>query len=356
MEIREARPDDNEVLKALQARIEFGDSVVFRRVVRHDFFNRSKTHNSGKVFVACEGDDILGTAAVAIRQGTVGGKLRKIAYQYQLFVSPDHRRKGVARGLSEKRRQYIEAQTVDICYLITEQSNPVVKRLVESEGFIRYRRLVNRGRIVTEKVDVSGIGSLRQYEESDSASLITLVNNTWAGHDLYEPLTEVSLRDRIERCRVVGLDNLFLLEKEGEIAACLGVGNRSHNESLMAVSVDPRLRENAQWAPEPGQELPPALGFGLIGYRNRSDLCTILQLLNNRLAGQGPTYGFLIHDESCNPVPEMNGFFQMNNISDMYVLSLNDEVNLSSPPEETAPAASPATVHTPVFVDPLEVF
>jgi hypothetical protein len=61
MEIREAVPDDNDALQELQARCPQGTDLIVSIVNTPDFFARAKAYTSYKVYLASEGNRILGS-------------------------------------------------------------------------------------------------------------------------------------------------------------------------------------------------------------------------------------------------------------------------------------------------------
>ena len=83
MNIREAVPEDNGELQELQAKCPQGTTLVASTVNTPDFFARAKAYESHKVFVACEGNRVIGSAACALRNATVAGKISRVGYVFQ---------------------------------------------------------------------------------------------------------------------------------------------------------------------------------------------------------------------------------------------------------------------------------
>ena len=79
---REARPDDNEELKALQLKCPQGEKLILSAVNTPDFFARTKAYQSSKVIVALDGDRIVGSTAIALRNAVVNGKISRIGYGF----------------------------------------------------------------------------------------------------------------------------------------------------------------------------------------------------------------------------------------------------------------------------------
>ncbi len=100
MYIRDAMPDDNKELQELQGQCPMGTALIASTVNTPDFFARAKAYGSWKVIVACENSRIIGSAACAVRKGVVNGSLTQVGYEFQYFVSPEHRRRGYRKTAS----------------------------------------------------------------------------------------------------------------------------------------------------------------------------------------------------------------------------------------------------------------
>ena len=73
MEIREARPGDNDELMALQEKCPQGEKLIVSAVNTPDFFARAKAYETYKIFVATDGGCIVGSAGIAIRNALING-------------------------------------------------------------------------------------------------------------------------------------------------------------------------------------------------------------------------------------------------------------------------------------------
>ena len=71
MNICETTIEDNQELQELQAKWTQGKTLIVSLVNTPDFFARAKVYKSYKVFVACEDNQIFGSAACAIREALV---------------------------------------------------------------------------------------------------------------------------------------------------------------------------------------------------------------------------------------------------------------------------------------------
>ena len=88
MDIREAVPEDNDALQALQAKCPQGTDLVATVINTPDFFSRAKAYKIYKVYVACEGKRILGSTACGFKDVIVNGNVKRVGYGFQAFVAP----------------------------------------------------------------------------------------------------------------------------------------------------------------------------------------------------------------------------------------------------------------------------
>jgi len=146
MHIREAMPEDNEELQELQAKCPQGTTLIVSVVNTPDFFARAKAYESYNVYVACENNRIIGSAACAIRDAVVQGSICQVGHQFQLFVSPEYRRKGVASKLHQYREDYLTQQGVVLSYALIIEGNVPSMRYALRQGFKLHRTLVMPGR------------------------------------------------------------------------------------------------------------------------------------------------------------------------------------------------------------------
>lgn len=342
MNVREAHTTDEGTLKAMQSKMEFGEGVVFRREILGSFFARAQAHEAWSVFVAEDGDEIAGSAACSIRDGVVGGRTRRIGYQFQLFVAPEYRRRGVASALAEHRERYLRDEGAELIYLVTEKENEAARRVAEKRGFLLCAELVNCGRIAMPLDGATeAAGGIRPYREADAPAIARLLAHTWANADLAPPFDEAFVAGFLRRVPGTGASGCFVLEEAGEPAACLALGDRSGNEVMVTVSVSEAMRGAGPWVPKPGDKLPPAFPVGLVGYRDPEQLRRLLRHVNDQLLGRPSAYYFFVHEAGKSPVAKEEGFFQVQSSAVLYCKPLSAGVELDG---------------TRWYVDPLESY
>ena len=179
MDIRVATPEDNRELQELQAKCPQGTKLVVSSVNTPDFFARAKAYESYKVFVAYKGDRIIGSAACALRDAMINGNIHKVGYVFQAFVSPDDRRKGIARRLLHQRENYLAQNDAVLAYSLIMEDNVPSMRYIEGQDYKLHRTLVMPSLVVRKEMEVSSTGRVRSATSEDLTVIAGLLNETW---------------------------------------------------------------------------------------------------------------------------------------------------------------------------------
>ncbi len=227
MDIRQATSNDNETLQHLMAQCPQGSSLIITLVNTPNFFARAQAYETYRVFVAQDGAAIMGSAACAVRQVQLNGASARVGYEFQYFTAPAYRRQGVAACLHQHIEAYLREQQAEWSSLLIVPGNVASTRLFEGQGFYLHRNLMAAVILVYQQVRLTGGGQIRAATPDDLPAVARLMNETWADHAFYAPATADSLRQFIARVPAYSLDNLLLLEEQGELLACAGVWDMS---------------------------------------------------------------------------------------------------------------------------------
>jgi len=340
MNIREAAPQDNEELQKLQAKCPQGTTIVASAVNKPDFFARAKAYKSHKVFVACEGNRIIGSAACALRDVIVNGKNSRVGYVFQAFISPDARRKGVASRLLRQREDYLSKQGAVLVYtLIIEGNLPSIK-YVESQGFNLHRTVVMPALVVRKKMNIPLIGRIRPVTFKDLATIAELLNNTWQGFEYYESTSAEMLAQFINRTPAYSTDSLLVLEEQGKILACLGFWDWSQIMQITVKALSLKMRmigfllTATHVLPEflkPG-DIMKQIMLTPIGFKDPSHLAVLVRYVNNQALLSGIQQIFCICEQDHILLRSMKGFIRVNTALHLYVKPLRRDISLSDNP------------------------
>jgi GNAT superfamily N-acetyltransferase len=333
MEIREAMPDDNEALMALQSRCPQGKRLIISVVNTPDFFARAKAYESFKVYVALDKGSIVGSAAFAIRDAVVNGKINRVGYGFQAFVAPEYRRFGVISLLQEACEQYAFLENAILYYtLIIEDNTPSI-RWHEHTGLKRYRTLVVPALAVYKEMELKFSGTVRPARTEDLPAVAELLNETWQDYELYGPTSAEKLLQFIRRTPAYDIDNLLVLQEGEEILACLGYWEIS---KIMRVSVKVlsfkiriigillRTLGKFRQVPNsirPGDMLKQIL-LTPIGFKKPGHLPALLRYVNNLVLPMGIEQIFLICERGHEMLKMTRGFIRAGTTYHLYVKSL----------------------------------
>jgi GNAT superfamily N-acetyltransferase len=218
LNIREATIEDNQELQELQAKCPQGKTLIVSLVNTPDFFARTKAYESYQVYVACENNQIVGSAAGAIREAIVNGNLRRVGYEFQYFTSPGYRGGGIARQLHKYIRNHFIQHGAVLSYLLVIEGNLPAMGLFKGLGFNHHRTLTMPGLAIYKEMNAVHNGNIRQIVSEELPLVSDLLNDTWQGYDLYEPTSAETLTQFVNRTprRDLGLFGLLGLEPNHE--------------------------------------------------------------------------------------------------------------------------------------------
>jgi GNAT superfamily N-acetyltransferase len=343
MHIREALPEDNNKLQELQAKCPQGTTLIVSTVNTPDFFARAKAYESYKVIVACEEGRIVGSHAWAIRDAFVNGQLNRIGYSFQTFISPENRKKGLAKHLLQYMDdQLIQNGAILVYGLILEGNLPSMK-LVESLGFKLHRTLVMPALAIYKEMNVPSKGKIRSMVREDLDTVAKLLNETWQGHDFYEPTSADGLARFITRTPGYSFDNLLILEDQGEILACLGFWDWRQIMRVTVIERSLKMRMIGSIVDLVGRFRPMPRGVNAgdtlnqimlapIGFKEPAHLTLLLRYLNNGALSRGIEQIFCICESNHPLLNSMKGFIRINTGVNPYVKSLKPKLWRSNKP------------------------
>ena len=336
IEVREALPEDNAELQAVQSICPQGTTLIVSTVNTPDFFARAKAYESYKVYVALEDRHIIGSAACALRKGLVNGNLRQIGYLFQAFVSPQYRRKGVVSRLIKKCEDYITGNDAEIIYCLLMEGNLPSMRLFEGQDFIKHRTLVMPSLVIRKEMDLPSKGNVRPMRPQDFEVVAELLNETWQDYCFYEPTSAEDLARFINRTPAYLLDNLLVFEDHGEILACLGFWDWSQvmRVTVEALSLKMRvigwLLVGARILPDfvrPGDVLRQIM-LTPIGFREHSHLTILVRAVNNIALSREFEQIFCICERNHEMLKSIKGFTRIDTKVYLYTKILKEEAFL----------------------------
>ncbi|MCK4568050.1 MAG: GNAT family N-acetyltransferase [Candidatus Thorarchaeota archaeon] len=222
IEIRDAVETDDAALVDLQKRCPMGSSLILQLDSSPSFFNRSKHQTENHVVVAEEDGNIVSSGSCAIMEKCVNGKILRTAYNYNLMVDPNYRRRGIAVLLVDRREEIAREQDCDLIFCqITEGNIPSI-RLQEKKGYMHVKDSTSYVLLVYKQHKLSITANIRPAEKTDLPIIVNLINNIHSDYDLYSPQKVEDFSNLVEKRAFYDLHNIIVFEKEGKVEACLG--------------------------------------------------------------------------------------------------------------------------------------
>lgn len=333
MEIREAVADDNNALQELQYRCPQGTDLIASVVNTPDFFSRAKAYELYKVFIAHEGNQILGSTACGFRNAIVNGEVERVGYGFQAFVSPDHRRKGVASKLHQHREEYAKQQGASLFYTLVMEKNTPAMRYIEHRGFQLHRTVVMPGLSIYKKMEMPSSWYIRSAHSNDLTTLADLLNQTWYNYEMYEPISGEGLSQVISRTPGFNIENLLVLEEGGKISAFIGYIDWGQIMQITIESISLKMRmmglmlkivgifRSMPKFVKPGDTLKQIM-IAFAGFKEPNHFILLLKYLNNKLLPQGIEQIFCICEKNHAILESMKGFIRIDTDINLYVKSL----------------------------------
>jgi len=337
MDIREATVNDNQELQNIQAQCPMGASLIVSSVNAPDFFARAKAYERWKVYVACDNNRIIGSAATAIREAVINGSLKSIGYEFQYFTRPEYRKQGVAVMLHRHIEDYLKKEGVALSFLVIMEGNKPSIRLFESQGFKLYHILVMPIVFSYKAIEMPSVAQIRPINHRDLTTAAELLNETWKGHDFYEPHTAESLARFIERTPGLTFNDFIVLEDRTEIFGCLGAWDWSQITKLTVKALSLRLRmitlitdfanlfRPMPRSVKPGTTLKQWC-LTLIGFKAPEHFATLLTYMNNLAMKRGIDQIFFACEQGHDILNALKGLFNVNVGVHLYIKSFDEEL------------------------------
>ncbi len=279
--VREATPEDNADLLALdrQCVVAASTPVMFDR--SPDFFARSRPYPCWRAYVAEAASGLVGVAAVAVKSVRLGGGPVPAAYLYDLRVAPDFRRLGVARALGDAIRAHSRSFGPAILYSLVLEGNVPSLTFVQSRGSRPLRPCL------LHLIPVEGVPheqSVRPIRLEDREEAFELLESSQGGRNLSPFPNAASLSDRIARLEGMGFRGLYGWGPAGALAGCFGLWDYA---SIMRMRV---LRATGEWEWAAGRDLHQVFLMPL-GFQTGEDLARAVRLAAGMLRDEGKPAG-----------------------------------------------------------------
>ncbi|MEO6219889.1 MAG: GNAT family N-acetyltransferase [Ginsengibacter sp.] len=120
---RTAAPEDNQQLINLTAAAGMTGEISLRIDRKPDFFKLLDIRGETKVFVALDGETIVGSICVSLQQVYVGGEIYPLQYIGDFKVAEEYRSKGIGLQLCNNVADYVISNNSDLAFLNVSKGN-----------------------------------------------------------------------------------------------------------------------------------------------------------------------------------------------------------------------------------------
>jgi N-acetylglutamate synthase-like GNAT family acetyltransferase len=267
----------------------------------------------------------------------------KSGYEFQYFIDPDRRKKGIGQQLRARVEQYFKEQEVAFAYAFIVDGNLPSMSLFEKQGFSLLKKLKMQVLLPYRKMPLPAGTIIRPATAGDYPAIATLLNRTWQDYNLYRPVTAEGLAAQLAHLPEYQATDLFVLEEGGEITACVGTWDWQKITRLKAVSLTfsltaigktldlLRLVRPMPRLPKPGQVFKQWCLLP-VAFKDIAALKTMLYFINNQALEAGIEQLVNMCDPAC-PAPQaMQGLFKANSLMQMYIKPLKPGFALDERP------------------------
>ncbi len=256
--VREARPEDNAALIALELASPLvlgAERAVYDR--SPDFFARHRLQGEHRVVVAELDSEIVGVAAAALHTPLVERLPHRLAYISHARVRADAQRRGVAGAFSAALLAWAKEHGAEGAYWFIAPANEG-SIAFGGRGGGRWPADVTFRRIDVARADAAPAPKLAPARIEEA---VALINATHEGQDLFEPLTAASMAARLRNDPAqYGIEHLRGTVAGGRLVAVAGLWDAG--ACVQEIRTDTRTGEVTRsraasvldWGWAPGEE------------------------------------------------------------------------------------------------------
>jgi GNAT superfamily N-acetyltransferase len=283
---REATQLDGSVLQQIMTNASQGsDGLRLTLITVPDFFGRARLYESAETFVAEADGALAGSAAYTVREQRIGGRVRRVGYEFQYFTSPDHRRMGAAARLRERIEQALIESGAEWTTAVSADSNTASIALFERYGFARHGNPTLNFVFATQHTDVRPGMGIRPAGVGDLGEIANLLRTTWAGYDFVPDWEPETLEGSLRRVQGPDMEGLLVREERGRIVACVAIWNWAAVQQITVNEISPELQPRFPTF-QAGKSLRH-WGLREIGFRDPEDAAPLLRHVANHALSRG---------------------------------------------------------------------
>jgi hypothetical protein len=242
--VRVARAEDNTVMLALIRRCPMQADISLTIERDPDFFALSRARGQTHTFIAEIDGTLVGCLSAWRRDAWVGGHPASVCYVGDLRVSPEHRRRGVARELGMVMRKFQGELPVVPYLLATGDGNAAVAPVAAAFGAFGQpiARLTSWQLLPLVRLKITADADIGTAEERDVSELTTLLDDVYRSRDFAPVFGDGGLKRLIASSPGASLSDYLVARRKGRIVAALGVWDASAVKRTRVVGMPLWLR------------------------------------------------------------------------------------------------------------------
>lgn len=306
------------------------DGLSVTLVTAPDFFGRARMYEDAAVFVADVAGGPAGSAAVAIRELMVEGRIERVGYEFQFFTAPEHRRMGAAGRLRERIETHLGESGATMTTALVSDDNPPSYTFFQRQGFVRQQDAALTFVFATQHTDVRTDMGIRPATPADLPRIVRLLRETWAGYDLTPAWNVAELDAFAHRVIGPGLSGLLVREERGVLTACAGIWNWSAIQQIHVNEIAPELQPHLPTL-RAGEKMRH-WGLTSVGYRDPEALAPLVRHIANHALANGIDQIGLTDLPGVDDLGALSGLQATRIGVGLYVKSLKPGVELSTRP------------------------
>jgi GNAT superfamily N-acetyltransferase len=242
--VRAAKSSDNEALLALVRRCPMQADISLTIEREPDFFALSRARGDTHTFIAEIDGALAGCLSAWRRTAWLGGRPADICYVGDLRVSPEHRRRGVARQMGIAMRDFQGELPVVPYLLATGDGNTAVAPVAAAFGAVGQpiARLTSWQLLPVMRLKIGAGMNIGAAEARDAGELVRLLDDFYQSRDFAPVFRDGGLERLIGSSPGAQLSDYLVARRRGRIVAAIGVWDASAVKRTRVVGMPLWLR------------------------------------------------------------------------------------------------------------------
>jgi GNAT superfamily N-acetyltransferase len=242
--VRAARADDNAAILTLIRKCPMQADISLTIERDPDFFALSRARGDAHTFIAEIDGELVGCLSAWRRDAWISGHRASVCYVGDLRVSPEHRRRGVARQLGMAMSKFQGKLPVVPYLLAAGDGNTAVAPVAAAFGAVGQpiARLTSWQLLPVVRLRIATDIDIGTAEERDVGELTALLDDFYRSRDFAPVFGDGGLNRLIASSPGASFSDYLVARRKGRIVAALGVWDASAVKRTRVVGMPLWLR------------------------------------------------------------------------------------------------------------------